>query len=227
MCAGHIFLLDLWFPPQFRMSAGGDSGQKGPAVSAQEAQMQAIMQQARVTVHTQTHHTAAAIVVLRHSCFYKLASSANPLTFSYCSHFLKLRYLYVVSLLCFYNLFYHYYFSSFTSFSNSQKRKRMNTHEYTYSRHTHTHANSWMHVRFMLDVGLIFHILILYVFLSNFVFANLFSSLCPARHARPHRSDGFDWQARPSGRYHLTAPTQSLNGLLSRYCSALYTQWIL
>lgn len=30
------------------MSAGGDSGQKGPAVSAQEAQMQAIMQQARV-----------------------------------------------------------------------------------------------------------------------------------------------------------------------------------
>lgn len=40
------------------MSAGGDSGQKGPAVSAQEAQMQAIMQQARVTVHTQAHHTA-------------------------------------------------------------------------------------------------------------------------------------------------------------------------
>lgn len=34
------------------MSAGGDSGQKGPAVSAQEAQMQAIMQQARVTVRT-------------------------------------------------------------------------------------------------------------------------------------------------------------------------------
>uniref|UniRef100_A0A7N6AVP9 Fibrillar collagen NC1 domain-containing protein n=1 Tax=Anabas testudineus TaxID=64144 RepID=A0A7N6AVP9_ANATE len=33
----------------FRFSAGGDSGQKGPAVSAQEAQMQAIMQQARVT----------------------------------------------------------------------------------------------------------------------------------------------------------------------------------
>uniref|UniRef100_A0A8C5GAX9 Fibrillar collagen NC1 domain-containing protein n=1 Tax=Gouania willdenowi TaxID=441366 RepID=A0A8C5GAX9_GOUWI len=31
----------------FRMSAGGDSGQKGPGVSAQEAQMQAIMQQAR------------------------------------------------------------------------------------------------------------------------------------------------------------------------------------
>lgn len=30
------------------MSGGGDSGQKGPAVSAQEAQMQAIMQQARV-----------------------------------------------------------------------------------------------------------------------------------------------------------------------------------
>lgn len=44
----------ILFPckPQFRMSAGGDSGQKGPAVSAQEAQMQAIMQQARVTVHT-------------------------------------------------------------------------------------------------------------------------------------------------------------------------------
>lgn len=36
------------FAPQFRMSAGGESGQKGPAVSAQEAQMQAIMQQARV-----------------------------------------------------------------------------------------------------------------------------------------------------------------------------------
>lgn len=31
------------------MSAGGDTGQKGPAVSAQESQMQAIMQQARVT----------------------------------------------------------------------------------------------------------------------------------------------------------------------------------
>uniref|UniRef100_A0A7N8XQQ5 Procollagen, type V, alpha 1 n=1 Tax=Mastacembelus armatus TaxID=205130 RepID=A0A7N8XQQ5_9TELE len=44
----------------FRFSAGGDTGQKGPAVSAQEAQMQAIMQQARVTVHTETHcfHTA-------------------------------------------------------------------------------------------------------------------------------------------------------------------------
>lgn len=38
------------FAPQFRMSAGGESGQKGPAVSAQEAQMQAIMQQARVPV---------------------------------------------------------------------------------------------------------------------------------------------------------------------------------
>lgn len=36
------------FAPQFRMSSGGESGQKGPAVSAQEAQMQAIMQQARV-----------------------------------------------------------------------------------------------------------------------------------------------------------------------------------
>lgn len=32
------------------MSAGGESGQKGPAVSAQEAQMQAIMQQARVNI---------------------------------------------------------------------------------------------------------------------------------------------------------------------------------
>uniref|UniRef100_A0A4W5K690 Laminin G domain-containing protein n=1 Tax=Hucho hucho TaxID=62062 RepID=A0A4W5K690_9TELE len=31
----------------FRFSSGGDSGQKGPQVSAQEAQMQAIMQQAR------------------------------------------------------------------------------------------------------------------------------------------------------------------------------------
>uniref|UniRef100_A0A669B8R0 Fibrillar collagen NC1 domain-containing protein n=1 Tax=Oreochromis niloticus TaxID=8128 RepID=A0A669B8R0_ORENI len=38
----------------FRLSAGGDSGQKGPAVSAQEAQMQAIMQQARVTVYAFT-----------------------------------------------------------------------------------------------------------------------------------------------------------------------------
>uniref|UniRef100_A0A8C2ZIK1 Fibrillar collagen NC1 domain-containing protein n=1 Tax=Cyclopterus lumpus TaxID=8103 RepID=A0A8C2ZIK1_CYCLU len=36
----------------FRFSSGGDSGQKGPAVSAQESQMQAIMQQARVTLHT-------------------------------------------------------------------------------------------------------------------------------------------------------------------------------
>lgn len=36
---------------QFRFSSGGDSGQKGPAASAQEAQMQAIMQQARVTDH--------------------------------------------------------------------------------------------------------------------------------------------------------------------------------
>uniref|UniRef100_A0A674N822 Collagen type V alpha 1 chain n=1 Tax=Takifugu rubripes TaxID=31033 RepID=A0A674N822_TAKRU len=34
----------------FRMSAGGESGQKGPAVSAQEAQMQAIMQQARLAM---------------------------------------------------------------------------------------------------------------------------------------------------------------------------------
>lgn len=40
------------------MSAGGDSGQKGPAVSAQEAQMQAIMQQARVTIHARGHTRA-------------------------------------------------------------------------------------------------------------------------------------------------------------------------
>lgn len=44
------------FFPQFRLSAGGDSGQKGPAVSAQEAQMQAIMQQARVTATAKHNH---------------------------------------------------------------------------------------------------------------------------------------------------------------------------
>uniref|UniRef100_A0AAX7V5A4 Fibrillar collagen NC1 domain-containing protein n=1 Tax=Astatotilapia calliptera TaxID=8154 RepID=A0AAX7V5A4_ASTCA len=38
----------------FRLSAGGDSGQKGPAVSAQEAQMQAIMQQARLAMRGPT-----------------------------------------------------------------------------------------------------------------------------------------------------------------------------
>uniref|UniRef100_A0A4W6EZ10 Procollagen, type V, alpha 1 n=1 Tax=Lates calcarifer TaxID=8187 RepID=A0A4W6EZ10_LATCA len=38
----------------FRFSAGGDSGQKGPAVSAQEAQMQAIMQQARLAMRGPT-----------------------------------------------------------------------------------------------------------------------------------------------------------------------------
>ena len=44
-----VYLLTLWFfPPQFRFSSGADSGQKGPAMSAQESQMQAIMQQARV-----------------------------------------------------------------------------------------------------------------------------------------------------------------------------------
>uniref|UniRef100_A0A8C1PHT4 Procollagen, type V, alpha 1 n=1 Tax=Cyprinus carpio TaxID=7962 RepID=A0A8C1PHT4_CYPCA len=38
----------------FRMSTGGDSGHKGPAVSAQEAQMQAIMQQARLAMRGPT-----------------------------------------------------------------------------------------------------------------------------------------------------------------------------
>lgn len=51
----HHWPVSVCFPPQFRFSAGGDSGQKGPAVSAQEAQMQAIMQQARVTAHSHTH----------------------------------------------------------------------------------------------------------------------------------------------------------------------------
>uniref|UniRef100_A0A8C9MIR1 Collagen type V alpha 1 chain n=1 Tax=Serinus canaria TaxID=9135 RepID=A0A8C9MIR1_SERCA len=43
---------DLLCPPcshQFRFSGGGDAGSKGPMVSAQEAQAQAILQQARVT----------------------------------------------------------------------------------------------------------------------------------------------------------------------------------
>lgn len=34
---------------QFRFSGGGDAGSKGPLVSAQEAQAQAILQQARVS----------------------------------------------------------------------------------------------------------------------------------------------------------------------------------
>lgn len=34
---------------QFRFSGGGDAGSKGPMVSAQEAQAQAILQQARVS----------------------------------------------------------------------------------------------------------------------------------------------------------------------------------
>uniref|UniRef100_A0A8B9HK40 Procollagen, type V, alpha 1 n=1 Tax=Astyanax mexicanus TaxID=7994 RepID=A0A8B9HK40_ASTMX len=38
----------------FRMSTGGDGGHKGPAVSAQEAQMQAIMQQARLAMRGAT-----------------------------------------------------------------------------------------------------------------------------------------------------------------------------
>uniref|UniRef100_A0A8C7WC11 Procollagen, type V, alpha 1 n=1 Tax=Oncorhynchus mykiss TaxID=8022 RepID=A0A8C7WC11_ONCMY len=38
----------------FRFSSGGDSGQKGPQVSAQEAQMQAIMQQARLAMRGPT-----------------------------------------------------------------------------------------------------------------------------------------------------------------------------
>ena len=36
-------------PYQFRFSGGGDAGSKGPLVSAQEAQAQAILQQARVS----------------------------------------------------------------------------------------------------------------------------------------------------------------------------------
>uniref|UniRef100_A0AAY4AGM9 Laminin G domain-containing protein n=1 Tax=Denticeps clupeoides TaxID=299321 RepID=A0AAY4AGM9_9TELE len=38
----------------FRFSSGGDAGHKGPAVSAQEAQMQAIMQQARLAMRGPT-----------------------------------------------------------------------------------------------------------------------------------------------------------------------------
>lgn len=45
------------------MSSGGDSGQKGPAVSAQEAQMQAIMQQARVTVLTHCGHMSHIVLI--------------------------------------------------------------------------------------------------------------------------------------------------------------------
>lgn len=44
-------------------SGGGDSGQKGPAVSAQEAQMQAIMQQARVTVLTHRSHMSHIVLI--------------------------------------------------------------------------------------------------------------------------------------------------------------------
>lgn len=48
------------------MSSGGDGGHKGPAVSAQEAQMQAIMQQARVkdTLIRVTSHTRASVCEL-------------------------------------------------------------------------------------------------------------------------------------------------------------------
>lgn len=35
--------------PQFRFGGGGDAGSKGPMVSAQESQAQAILQQARVS----------------------------------------------------------------------------------------------------------------------------------------------------------------------------------
>lgn len=60
------------------MSTGGDSGHKGPAVSAQEAQMQAIMQQARVKTHTCTNthyisHTYASLCKLIALCHYHIA----------------------------------------------------------------------------------------------------------------------------------------------------------
>lgn len=54
------------FAPQFRMSAGGESGQKGPAVSAQEAQMQAIMQQARVPLLLLSKY----LVAIHFPCFH-------------------------------------------------------------------------------------------------------------------------------------------------------------
>lgn len=117
------------------MSAGGDSGQKGPAVSAQEAQMQAIMQQARVTVHTQTHHTCSR----RRPCFDTLrffcTSSYIFLLFCYFPPSLNLRNCTKMFVCCistfFYNLFYHFYFDSFILLSNSKRKTHEHTHTQT------------------------------------------------------------------------------------------------
>lgn len=54
------------------MSTGGDGGHKGPAVSAQEAQMQAIMQQARVKdtlIHIISHTHTCICMQTNHSVF--------------------------------------------------------------------------------------------------------------------------------------------------------------
>lgn len=50
--AGTEALTFVHLVPQFRFSGGGDAGSKGPMVSAQEAQAQAILQQARVSAGT-------------------------------------------------------------------------------------------------------------------------------------------------------------------------------
>uniref|UniRef100_A0A8C2T6G3 Collagen type V alpha 1 chain n=1 Tax=Coturnix japonica TaxID=93934 RepID=A0A8C2T6G3_COTJA len=47
---GHVLTCALPCSHQFRFSGGGDAGSKGPMVSAQEAQAQAILQQARVSL---------------------------------------------------------------------------------------------------------------------------------------------------------------------------------
>lgn len=65
------------------MSTGGDGGHKGPAVSAQEAQMQAIMQQARVKdtlIHiiSHTHGSVCKLIALFY--YYKAGDEGSNWT---------------------------------------------------------------------------------------------------------------------------------------------------
>lgn len=56
-------LLSLSCSHQFRFSGGGDAGSKGPLVSAQEAQAQAILQQARVSEGEQGVSCSRSVLV--------------------------------------------------------------------------------------------------------------------------------------------------------------------
>uniref|UniRef100_A0A8C9SNR8 Collagen type V alpha 1 chain n=1 Tax=Scleropages formosus TaxID=113540 RepID=A0A8C9SNR8_SCLFO len=82
----------------FRFSAGGDSGQKGPAVSAQESQMQALMQQARVSTlsralqrHIRCGDKCTHILTLTHTaCMVAGRESAFIVCRSLVDHFFTL-----------------------------------------------------------------------------------------------------------------------------------------